>query len=187
MVAHGCGIARPLINDKSLKYNYTNEGGVGGNDPVSKEYHGTVACAGMPAALGAPRKDYGLRGTDCDGRRRQAARALINPDDAPFGLPGEMPAKIDDFCRQTGQTAPDSIGACIRTCLESLALTYRKTLEGLEDILGRRINVIHIVRRRRAERAAVANDRRCLWPNGRCRARRSDRNWQHTRSGDGDR
>ena len=33
----------------------------------------------------------------------------------------------------------------VRACLDSLALTYRRTLEGLEDILGRGIKVIHIV------------------------------------------
>lgn len=33
----------------------------------------------------------------------------------------------------------------MRACLEGLALTYRKTLEGLEDVLGRKIEVIHIV------------------------------------------
>ena len=36
-------------------------------------------------------------------------------------------------------------GDFVRCCLDSLALTYRRTLEGLEDILGRRINTIHIV------------------------------------------
>src|SRR5205814_153696 len=40
---------------------------------------------------------------------------------------------------------PADIGAVVRTCLDSLAITYRRTLEGLEDILGRRINIIHIV------------------------------------------
>ena len=33
----------------------------------------------------------------------------------------------------------------MRCCLDSLALAYRRTLEGLEDVLGRKIGVIHIV------------------------------------------
>ena len=49
------------------------------------------------------------------------------------------------FCNKTNQPTPSSPGEYVRTCLESLALTYRKTLEGLEDVLGRRIAVIHIV------------------------------------------
>jgi sugar (pentulose or hexulose) kinase len=56
-----------------------------------------------------------------------------------------MPQKIHDFCTKTNQPAPESPGEFIRTCLESLALTYRKTIDGLEDILGRRLSTIHIV------------------------------------------
>jgi rhamnulokinase len=33
----------------------------------------------------------------------------------------------------------------VRACLESLALTYRRTIEGLEDILAWKIEIIHIV------------------------------------------
>ena len=56
-----------------------------------------------------------------------------------------MPNKITAFCKETGQAAPSTRGEFVRTCLDSLALTYRRTLEGLEDILGRRIDTIHIV------------------------------------------
>src|SRR5947207_11136372 len=56
-----------------------------------------------------------------------------------------MPNKICDFCRKTKQAEPASPGEFVRVCLESLALTYRKTLEGLEDVLGRKISTIHIV------------------------------------------
>ena len=71
--------------------------------------------------------------------------AVIDPDHAPFLSPGDMPGKIERFCQQTKQQAPSSRGDFVRTCLESLALTYRRTLEGLEEILGKKIHTIHIV------------------------------------------
>src|SRR5207237_8692232 len=40
---------------------------------------------------------------------------------------------------------PETWGQFVRTCLESRALTYRRTLEGLEKILGRKLTTIHIV------------------------------------------
>src|SRR5439155_7110655 len=58
---------------------------------------------------------------------------------------GDMPQKISQYLKDTGQPAVSKPGEFVRVCLESLAHTYRKTLEGLEDILGRRIEVIHIV------------------------------------------
>src|SRR3974377_1290205 len=71
--------------------------------------------------------------------------AVIDPDHTPFLSPGDMPAKIERFCQQTKQRPPTTRGEFLRTCLDSLALTYRKTLEGLEDILGKKITTIHIV------------------------------------------
>jgi rhamnulokinase len=71
--------------------------------------------------------------------------AVVDPDHVPFLTPGDMPGKIERFCKQTRQKAPATRGEYVRTCLDSLALTYRRTLEGLEDVLGKRINKIHIV------------------------------------------
>jgi rhamnulokinase len=56
-----------------------------------------------------------------------------------------MPKKIEEFCKRTKQRPPGSRGEFVRACLDSLALTYRKTLDGLEDVLGRRVSVIHVV------------------------------------------
>ncbi|NLC59186.1 MAG: rhamnulokinase, partial [Armatimonadetes bacterium] len=81
---------------------------------------------------------------------RLAAEALpfvsvIDPDDASFLAPGDMPAAIRAFCARTGQPEPQSVGATVRCALESLALKYRWVLERLEEIRGRRLETIHIV------------------------------------------
>src|SRR5439155_15321067 len=68
-----------------------------------------------------------------------------DPDHAPFLSPGRMPEKIRDFCEKTHQPSPSTPGEFVRVCLESLALTYRRTLARLEEILGKRIETIHIV------------------------------------------
>jgi rhamnulokinase len=71
--------------------------------------------------------------------------SLVNPNDPSFILPTNMPAALADFCRRTGQPAPNGIGATVRCALESLALCYRWVLERLEVLTGQRIEVIHIV------------------------------------------
>jgi sugar (pentulose or hexulose) kinase len=136
---------RPIINDKTLKYNYTNEGGVGGSIRLLKNIMGLWLVQEC-------RRHWKAQGNDLDYTRltQMAAEArsfgtLIDPDHAPFLSPGQMPVKIEKFCETTRQKAPSGTGEFVRTCLESLALTYRKTLEGLEDIVGHRIEVIHIV------------------------------------------
>jgi rhamnulokinase len=56
-----------------------------------------------------------------------------------------MPARIGDYCKRHGQPIPDSKGAFVRCALESLALKYRWVLDQLEELLGYRLEPIHIV------------------------------------------
>ena len=71
--------------------------------------------------------------------------AFIEPDDERFLTPGDMPARIRAFCEETGQAVPRDEGQVIRAVLESLALKYRYVLNNIEAVLGRRLEVIHIV------------------------------------------
>lgn len=71
--------------------------------------------------------------------------SLIDPDDARFLSPDDMPKKIADFCTETGQPVPADIGACMRCIYESLALFYRRTLRKLERLTGKKIERLHIV------------------------------------------
>jgi rhamnulokinase len=56
-----------------------------------------------------------------------------------------MMAKIAAYARATAQPPPRSPGELVRCCLESLALSYRHTLDALETLLGRRFEVLHVV------------------------------------------
>jgi rhamnulokinase len=141
----GVELQQPIINDKSLRYNYTNEGGVGGTIRFLKNIMGLwlVQECRRQLALEGHELDYATL-TEM-ARAAKPHAAAIDPDHAPFLAPGQMPQKIRAFCAKTNQPEPSSPGELIRVCLESLALTYRKTLEGLEDVLGRKISTIHIV------------------------------------------
>jgi rhamnulokinase len=69
--------------------------------------------------------------------------AFIDPDAAVFASPGEMPKKIQDFCRQTGQKVPEDKGTILRVATESLALKYRFVYEKFSKISGIRFNKLH--------------------------------------------
>src|SRR5438445_2259750 len=56
-----------------------------------------------------------------------------------------MPAAIRDYCSSTGQEPPANEVAMIRAALESIALRYRMVLGFLEELIGGRIETIHIV------------------------------------------
>jgi rhamnulokinase len=141
----GVELSEPIINAKSLKYNYTNEGGVGGSIRFLRNIMGMWLIQECRRYFRTQGYEHSYTELTQMAERAKGLQALINPDHAPFLMPGELPLKIETFCQQTKQRPPATRGDFVRTCLDSLALTYRNTLEGMEDILGRRISVIHIV------------------------------------------
>jgi len=141
----GAEVPEPIINDQTLALNFTNEGGAWGAIRLLKNISGMwllEECrrewARQGAGLGyAELMDAALAAP--------AFAAVIDPDDASFLSPGEMPGKIAAYCRRTGQRAPESPGATARVIFESLALKYRKVLRMLDQIRERQTRVLHVV------------------------------------------
>lgn len=141
----GVELPGPLLNDRALEYNFTNEGGVYGTIRFLKNIMGLWLVQECRRAWERAGKTYGY---DELARLAEAAPpfvSLVQPDDPAFLLPANMPAAIGDFCRKSGQPVPSEPGPVVRCALESLALQYRWVLERLEEMTGRRLDVIHIV------------------------------------------
>ena len=141
----GIEVPEPILTDHALALNFTNEGGVENTFRFLKNIMGlwlvqecrrTWAQAGdemsyaQIAELAVSAKPF---------------TALIDPDDDVFLPSGDMPARIVNYCKHTGQTPPSNAGEILRCALESLALKYRWVFEKLEVIHGEAIDVIHIV------------------------------------------
>ena len=69
--------------------------------------------------------------------------AFIDPDDPVFSAPGEMPSKIQEWCRKSGQAVPEDKGTILRVASESLALKYRVVFENLCALSGKRFTRLH--------------------------------------------
>ena len=70
---------------------------------------------------------------------------FINPDDLVFQTPGNMPKRIVEFCKKTGQHVPETKGEIVRCIFDSLAMCYRSTAEKIDEITGHRAPFINIV------------------------------------------
>jgi rhamnulokinase len=141
----GVELDEPVITEKSLAYNYTNEIGVAGKIRFLKNIMGMWLVQECRRQWRSQGYDHGYAELTGMAARSAGFGALIDPEHEPFLAPGDMVGKIERFCQQTGQTPPGTRGEFVRACLDSLALTYRRTLAGLEDVTGRKIGVIHIV------------------------------------------
>ena len=141
----GMELPRPVINDTSLALNFTNEVGVGDTVRLLKNIAGLWLVQESRRAFADAGRNYNWEELARLAAESPALMSVIDPDDASFLAPANMPTAIRDYCVRTGQPAPNSDGAIIRTVLDSLALRYRYVLECLERLSGRTINTVHIV------------------------------------------
>ena len=139
----GAELDEPIVNDQVLAQNLTNEIGAAGKVRFLKNIAGLWL-------LQECRRAWALEGHEFTydelvrlAGEAKLAGAVIDPD--AFLEPGDMPRKIVDHCRASGQTPPETPGQFARVILESLAHRYRDVLERLESLAGRRFDVIHIV------------------------------------------
>jgi len=141
----GVELPEPLINEETLEANLTNEGGVEGTFRLLKNIMGLWL-------IQECRREWSRQGDplDYEALTQLAADApafgpLLDPGDARFLAPGDMPGRIQAYCRETGQPVPESRGEILRCALESVALEYRRVAEALSRLVGKPLGTVHIV------------------------------------------
>jgi rhamnulokinase len=141
----GVELNAPIINDKTRTYGLANEGGVCGTFFLCLNVMGLWIVQECRRTWASQGKDLSYAELTELARRAEPFQAVIDPDYGEFFKLGDMPARIQDYCRQTGQTVLESKAAIVRCVLESLALKYRWVLERLEEVVGQRLDPLHIV------------------------------------------
>ena len=141
----GLELDEPCLTPEAMAANYTNEGGVGGKIRFLKNIMGLWLVQESRATWTRQGKAYGFDELDAMAAEAEPFRSIVDPNDDRFIAPGDMPARIREFCRDTGQPEPETPGQIMRCALESLALRYRQTVDELEDLSGDVIEVLHLV------------------------------------------
>jgi rhamnulokinase len=141
----GAEIPGPLVGEQVAKYNFTNEGGVGGTIRFLKNIMGLWLVQECRRVWERAGKVYSYEELVRLAEAAPPFISLVDPDHSTFWLPSSMPQALADFCKRSGQPVPVEPGAVVRCALESLALKYRWVLERLEELLGKKLDTIHIV------------------------------------------
>jgi len=141
----GVEVTEPVITDDSLRFNFTNEGGVCGTFRLLKNIMGLWLVQECRRTWAAQGEEYSYADLAQLASEAPPFGPLVNPNAHEFLRPGDMPERLRAYCARTGQPQPQGVGETIRCALESLALCYRWVLEKLELMLGRELGTIHIV------------------------------------------
>lgn len=141
----GMELDQPCVTSEARRLNYTNEGGVGGKIRFLKNIMGLWLVQELRNTWKRQGRAYSFSELAKLAETAEPFRSLVDPNDNRFLTPGDMPARFQAFCRETGQPVPETPGQMVRCALESLALRYRQTVEELETLTGTRINRLHAV------------------------------------------
>ncbi len=136
---------KPIINSTVEKFNFTNEGGVGNTYRILKNITGLWIIQECKRIWNQAGKAYSWDDITALAEQAQPLDCLIDPDDAGFAAPDNMPRQIIDYCRAHGQTVPQTDGEIIACVERSLANRFKQVLQMTEEINGTKIQTLHII------------------------------------------
>ena len=135
----------PVINSESMRYNFTNEGGAGGKIRFLKNIMGLWLEQESRRQWKREGAVYSFDELTELALQAKPLACFIDPNDTLFSPAGDMPGRIREFCKKTGQHVPETVGEVVRCIFESLVLCYRHTIESIENMTGKKYNSINIV------------------------------------------
>ncbi|MBT3192589.1 MAG: rhamnulokinase [Verrucomicrobia bacterium] len=135
----------PVVSKQSYDYGFTNEGGLGGKIRLLKNITGLWLVQECRRNWTDAGEAPSFRELEQGAAEATPFQSFIDPDDTTFSEPCDMPANIQAYCERTNQPVPQSRGEIIRTAIESLAFRYKSVFNMLEDLTGKRLDVLHIV------------------------------------------
>ncbi len=153
----GLEVLEPVITDAAFAANVTNEGGVAGTVRLIRNVTGLWIVHECRRAWALEDRDYSFEELAVMAEQAPALDSFIDPDDALFTNPRDMPARVREFCARTGQPEPVEPGAVVRAVLESLALKHALAIESLASVTGAAPGEIHVVG------GGAGNELLCRW------------------------
>lgn len=141
----GSELSSPVVNDLTYKYEYSNEGGINRTARLIKNIMGLWIYQECRRQWNKEGDPVSFDELEMSARKVKPFACLIDVDHLDFYHPGEMPKRVVDFCKRTGQYVPQSRAEIVRCIMESLALKYRYVFDGLCEIVGNRIPKLHMV------------------------------------------
>jgi len=153
----------PITTQRSQAQNFTNEGGAWYRFRYLKNIMGLWMIQSIRRELNAESYVAGKESApwklDVQPGQRQwsfpelieAAQgaadfpSIVNANDNAFLAPESMIAAVQNACRAAGQKAPERVGELMQCVYRSLTLCYRRAVQDLSELTGRKYTSVNIV------------------------------------------
>ena len=141
----GTELDKPIVNETSMNINITNEGGYDDSTGFLKNIIGLWLIQESRRQWKREGEEYSYADLEKLALAAEPFRCFIDPDAPEFVPHGNIPERVREFCRRTGQYVPQTVGEVMRCIYESLAMKYRLTFEKLRECTKRDYPVIHVI------------------------------------------
>lgn len=141
----GTVIDEPVLSEESREIGFTNEGAYDGKIRYLRNIMGLWLIQQSRAEWKRQGLNVSFDEMENSAREAEPFKCFVNPDAVDFVAPGNMPKRVTEFCKKTGQFVPESMGEILRCIYQSLAMKYRFAVEGMEKITGKNFACIHMI------------------------------------------
>lgn len=141
----GVELTAPVRTEASREANFTNELGTDGTVRYLRNIMGLWLLQECLRTWDTGASAPTLEALLLEAAAAPALRSLVDAADPAFLAPGNMPHRIADACRATGQPAPATPAETTRCILDSLALAHRRAIEDAQRLADKTVDVVHIV------------------------------------------
>ena len=141
----GTELEQPVLTAESMCENLSNEIGANGKINYLKNIIGLWLIQESRRAWKRKGEAYSYADLESLALAAKPLQCFIDPDAPEFTPPGDIPARVQEFCRKTGQSVPQTVGEIMRCIYESLALKYRYAIEQLSRVTGKKFAALHVL------------------------------------------
>lgn len=128
-------------SEKSMKHNFTNEGGYDYRFRYLKNIMGLWMIQSVRGEI-APEQSFG---EICAAASKATIASLVDCNDDRFLAPENMTKEVQKACEETGQQVPQGIAEVASVIYNSLARCYADTIAEIADMTGVHYGSIHVV------------------------------------------
>lgn len=142
---YGTELHEPVINEKSLALNVSNEGGYGGKVNFLKNIAGLWMVQESRRQWMREGQEYSYSELEAMAKEAAPFPSYVDVDADEFVSSGNMPRRIREFCKKTGQKVPETVGEIVCCIYQSIAYKYKNVLEKIEYCLDKKYSKIHMI------------------------------------------
>lgn len=125
----------------SMQANFTNEGGYDHRFRYLKNIMGLWMIQSVKKEF---KEDLSFSEI-CERASRENIVSIVDCNDSSFFAPKSMIQAVQDFCRNSDQPVPETVGEISAVVYNSLAYCYGETVREIEAVTGSTYDTIHVV------------------------------------------